>query len=82
MNKDALLEKIESLEQENKKLKERLKKKSKRKNIKTPVKEIIEYWSKHQDECGLSVDWSEAPKDVGDVVIKKDYKNVILYLIV
>lgn len=60
MNKEELLEKIESLEQENKKLKERLKKKNKRKNIKTPVKEIVEYWSKHQDECGLSVDWSEA----------------------
>lgn len=24
--------------------------------------EITEYWSRHQDECGLSVDWAEAEK--------------------
>jgi hypothetical protein len=24
--------------------------------------EIADYWSRHQDECGLSVDWSEAKK--------------------
>lgn len=60
MTNEELLDIIESLEQENKKLKERLKNKNKRKNIKTPTKEIVEYWSKHQDECGLSVDWREA----------------------
>ncbi|MCV6636236.1 HNH endonuclease signature motif containing protein [Candidatus Albibeggiatoa sp. nov. NOAA] len=28
--------------------------------MKTTHQEIVEYWSRHQDECGLSVDWSEA----------------------
>ena len=32
----------------------------KRKGIKTNIHEIVAYWSKHQDECGLSVDWAEA----------------------
>lgn len=26
----------------------------------TTHREIVDYWSKHQDECDLSVDWSEA----------------------
>ena len=33
---------------------------SKREHIKTPLSEIIAYWEKHVDECGLSVDWAEA----------------------
>ena len=33
---------------------------SKRPPIKTKAKESASYWSKHVDECGLSVDWSEA----------------------
>jgi hypothetical protein len=28
----------------------------------TTHREIVNYWAKHQDECGLSVDWSEAEK--------------------
>ena len=31
-----------------------------RRTIKTSMKEILDYWSKHVDECGLSVDWAEA----------------------
>ena len=33
---------------------------SKREPIKTSIKEIVDYWSQHQDESGLSVDWAEA----------------------
>lgn len=33
---------------------------SKRIAIKTTVKEIVNYWASHEDECGLSVDFSEA----------------------
>lgn len=33
---------------------------SKRGNIKTSRKQIIEYWETCQDECELSVDWAEA----------------------
>ena len=33
---------------------------SKREPIKTSIQEIVDYWKRHQDECGLSVDWSEA----------------------
>lgn len=32
----------------------------KRKPIKTKKKEIVDYWVKHIDECGLSIDFSEA----------------------
>jgi hypothetical protein len=28
--------------------------------VETSVAEIVEYWSCHQSECGLSVDWAEA----------------------
>ncbi|WP_033410229.1 HNH endonuclease signature motif containing protein [Rudaea cellulosilytica] len=28
----------------------------------TSHREIVDYWAQHQDECGLSVDWSEAEK--------------------
>ncbi len=31
-----------------------------KKAIKTKKEEIVAYWVKYQDECGLSVDWSEA----------------------
>ena len=31
-----------------------------RQHIKTTVQESIDYWSRHVNECGLSVDWSEA----------------------
>lgn len=33
---------------------------SKRENIKTTIEEIVTYWSEHEDESGLSVDFSEA----------------------
>ena len=33
---------------------------SKREPIKTTKEAIISYWAKHQDECGLSVDWADA----------------------
>lgn len=33
---------------------------NKREHIKTPLSEIISYWAKHADECGLNVDWAEA----------------------
>lgn len=32
----------------------------KRKNIRTTITEIIDYWIQYIDECDLSVDWSEA----------------------
>ena len=60
MNNEDLLKEIEKLKLENIKLKERLKRKNKRKPIKTTKKQIIDYWSRIQDECELSVDWAEA----------------------
>lgn len=33
---------------------------SKKEPIKTTIQEAVEYWSRREDECGLSVDWSEA----------------------
>ena len=33
---------------------------SKRKSIKTTISQAVDYWSRRIDECGLSVDWSEA----------------------
>jgi len=60
MNQEELLKRIEELEEENKKLKDRLTKNKKRSTIKTPKKEIVDYWVLLQDECGLSVDWAEA----------------------
>ena len=33
---------------------------NKRESIKTSIEEIVAYWSRHQDESGLSVDWAEA----------------------
>ena len=33
---------------------------SKRKNIKTTIQQVVEYWSANVDECGLSIDWAEA----------------------
>lgn len=41
---------------------ERKQQMSKREPIKTPLSEIIAYWAKHVDECGLSVDWAEAER--------------------
>lgn len=62
MDLEILLKRIEDLEQEIFKLKEKLanKNKSKHSIIKTTKKEIIDYWERIQDECGLSVDWAEA----------------------
>lgn len=57
---DELLEKVKQLEIENKRLKQRLKQKNKRKLIKTTKEEIIDYWENKQYEGKLSVDWSEA----------------------
>ena len=28
--------------------------------IKTTIAEAVDYWSRHQSECSLSVDWAEA----------------------
>lgn len=33
-----------------------------RKPIKTSHQDIVDYWVDHEDECGLAVDWSEAPE--------------------
>lgn len=33
---------------------------SQKRTIKTTVAEIVDYWCGHEDECGLSVDFSEA----------------------
>lgn len=61
MNKEELLQRIYELEDENIKLKEKLRNRNnKRKPIKTTKKQIVDYWSRIQDECGLSVDWAEA----------------------
>jgi len=60
MNQEELLLRIAELEQQNKELKEKLNKKHKRPAIKTSKKDIVDYWVKYQDECGLSVDWAEA----------------------
>ena len=32
----------------------------KRDNIKTTIRQAVDYWSKIVDECELSVDWAEA----------------------
>jgi len=60
MNKEDLLKRIEALEEQNKKLKERLRKRNNHSVIKTKKKDIVKYWTLLQDECGLSVDWAEA----------------------
>ena len=31
-----------------------------REPIKTSQQEIVDYWTRHEDECGLAVDWVEA----------------------
>lgn len=59
LSKEELINRIIELEEENRKLK-RKKEKKKRPRIKTTKKEIVDYWSSIQDECGLSVDWAEA----------------------
>lgn len=51
--------KNENLETENKKLKQSRRRKT-RSNIKTTPEEIIDYWEQIEDECDLSIDWSEA----------------------
>lgn len=52
-----MINKIGELEEQIYKLKQ---KRNKRNNIKTSKKDIVEYWEEKIDECGLSVDWSEA----------------------
>lgn len=59
MKNEELLIKIEELEEENKMLREKLKKSKDHRIIKTTKEEIINYWIKRQDECGLSIDWSD-----------------------
>lgn len=56
---EELEKEVEELKRENAKLKER-KNKNKRPPIKTTKKEIVDYWERIEDECGLSVDWAEA----------------------
>lgn len=31
-----------------------------RESIETSHQEIVDYWTRHEDECGLAVDWAEA----------------------
>lgn len=45
---------------------------SKRENIKTTIEEAVAYWRAHQDECGLSVDWSEAKERCWRCGCKRD----------
>lgn len=59
LSKEELINRIIELEEENRKLK-RKKEKKKRPRIKTTKKQIVDYWSSIEDECGLSVDWAEA----------------------
>jgi 5-methylcytosine-specific restriction endonuclease McrA len=39
------------------------------------IDEIVAYWSKRQDECGLSVDWADAHKRCWGCGRKKTRKN-------
>jgi len=34
----------------------------KRDRIRTTASEIVDYWSRHETECGLSIDWADAHK--------------------
>jgi HNH endonuclease len=31
-----------------------------RKSIQTSYKDIVNYWARHEDECGLAIDWADA----------------------
>lgn len=58
-----LIEANENLREENEKISEKLnekRRKKKRAPIKTTKEEIVDYWERIEDECGLSVDWLEA----------------------
>ncbi len=59
LSKEELVRKIIELEEENRRLKRKKNRKT-RKPIKTTKKEIVNYWSGIEDECVLSVDWAEA----------------------
>ena len=74
---EDLLKRIEELEEQNKKLKERLRKRNNHSVIKTKKKDIVKYWTLLQDECGLSLIGLKLMKDVGDVDIKHHYKDAI-----
>lgn len=55
-----LTEANEDLREENEKISEKLnekRRKKKRAPIKTTKEEIVDYWERIEDECGLSVDW-------------------------
>lgn len=56
---EELKRELEEVKKENEKLKSR-KNKNKRPPIKTTKKEIVDYWERIEDECGLSVDWADA----------------------
>ncbi len=47
----------------------------KRAPIKTSLPEIIDYWKKHVDECGLSVDWAEADSHCWRCGCEKDLER-------
>ena len=36
----------------------------KRSNIKTTIQQAVDYWASRIDECELSVDWSEADRNL------------------
>lgn len=48
---------------------------NKRDPIKTPISEIITYWEQRVDECGLSVDWSEAESHCWRCGYEKDLER-------
>lgn len=56
---EELQKRVLKLEEENRKLKNRLRR-NKRKPIRTTKEEIVKYWTRVEDECDLSVDWIDA----------------------
>lgn len=47
----------------------------KRESIKTNINEIVDYWKRHKEECGLSVDWAEAKYMCWRCGCKKDLQR-------
>lgn len=48
---------------------------SKREPIQTPLSEIIDYWARRVNECGLSVDWAEAESHCWRCGYEKDLER-------
>ena len=49
----------------------------KRDNIKTTIRQAVDYWSKIVDECELSVDWAEADTTVFTIRYSKDGFHIV-----